>query len=250
MHDLDLRPGAGAPVDLAPFGSLLTLWAHPDDETYLAGGLMAEASRQGSRVVCASATAGELGTDDPVLWPPERLGPVRRHEAAAAMAVLGVADHRMLGLPDGDLAAQGRHGQAAVDRLLDEVDPDTVVTFGPDGSTFHPDHIAVHRWAVDAWERSGRSFRLLFAASTVGHQARFRDRYERWGVYMTDDRPAGVEPADLALHLCLDGAALDQKVAALRAMATQTAAVAAGDPFGFAEAVAEEAFVDAGDAVS
>jgi LmbE family N-acetylglucosaminyl deacetylase len=243
MHDRRPQP------DLTRLGTILTLWAHPDDETYLAGGLMAEAVRQGCRVVCATATAGERGTDDPGRWPPERLGAVRRHEAAAAMAVLGVAEHHVLGLPDGELAGLGRRGAAAVDRLLDEVDPDTMVTFGPDGSTFHPDHIAVHRWAADAWERSGRCFRLLVTANTVEHQARFRDRYERWGVYMTDERPVGVTPDDLALHLCLDGAALDQKVAALRAMATQTAGVIGTDPDAFAELVAEEAFVHAADGI-
>jgi LmbE family N-acetylglucosaminyl deacetylase len=151
----------------------------------------------------------------------------------------------VLGLPDGELAALGRAGAAAVDRLLDEIDPDTVVTFGPDGGTFHPDHIAVHRWVVDAWERSGRSFRLLFAASTAEHQARFRERYERWGVYMTDQRPSGVDRAELAVHLCLDGPRLDQKVAALRAMASQTAGVIGIDPDAFGELVAEEAFIDA-----
>jgi LmbE family N-acetylglucosaminyl deacetylase len=240
MHDLDHAPG------LDHLGTILSIWAHPDDETYLAGGLMAAAARQGGRVVCASATAGEHGTADPSAWPPERLGPVRRHEAAAAMAVLGVRDHRVLGLPDGRLARLGSEGQAAVDRLLDEVDPDTVLTFGPDGATFHPDHIAVHRWVVDAWERSGRSFRLLYAANTHEHQARFRARYERMGAYMTDERPPGFAPHELAVHLCLDGAALDQKVAALRAMATQTAAVIGTDPDAFAELVAEEGFVDAG----
>jgi LmbE family N-acetylglucosaminyl deacetylase len=234
-----------ATPDLSGLGTILTVWAHPDDETYLAGGLMAVAARQGSRVVCATATLGEKGTSDPGRWPPERLGPVRRHEAAAAMAVLGVAEHRVLGLPDGELAALGRSGAAAVDRLLDEVDPGTVVTFGPDGATFHPDHIAVHRWVVDAWERSGRSFRLLFAASTVEHQSRFGERYERWGVYMSDQRPSGVERTDVAVHLCLDGPHLDQKVAALRAMASQTAGVIGDDPDAFGELVAEEAFVDA-----
>jgi LmbE family N-acetylglucosaminyl deacetylase len=231
--------------DLSGLGTILTVWAHPDDETYLAGGLMAAAAQQGRRVVCATATLGEKGTSDPGRWPPERLGPVRRHEAAAAMAVLGVADHRVLGLPDGELAGLGRAGAAAVDRLLDEIDPDTVVTFGPDGATFHPDHIAVHRWVVDAWERSGRSFRLLFAASTAEHQARFGGRYEQWGVYMSDQRPSGVERAEVAVHLCLDGPRLDQKVAALRAMASQTAGVIGVDPDGFGELVAEEAFIDA-----
>ena len=66
---------------------------------------MAAAADRGQRVVCVSATAGEHGTSDAESWPPYRLGPVRRREAAAAMAVLGISEHRLLGLPDGGLAA-------------------------------------------------------------------------------------------------------------------------------------------------
>ena len=124
-------------------GTILSIWAHPDDETYLAGGVMAAAAAQGQRVVCVSASAGEHGTDDPATWPPDRLGQVRRWEAAAAMAVLGVDEHHHLGLPDGALAEHDRDGRARVGQLIDEVRPDTILTFGPDGRTFHPDHIAV-----------------------------------------------------------------------------------------------------------
>ena len=42
---------------IAELGTILSIWAHPDDETYLAGGLMASARDGGQRVVCASATA-------------------------------------------------------------------------------------------------------------------------------------------------------------------------------------------------
>src|SRR5262245_103589 len=100
-------PPSGAPIgaeDIDRLGSILCIFAHPDDETFLAGAVMAAAAERGARVTCVSATAGEQGTDDPVAWPPERLGRVRRWEAAAAMAVLGVADHRFLDLPDGGLA--------------------------------------------------------------------------------------------------------------------------------------------------
>ena len=45
-------------------GTILGVWAHPDDETYLCAGLMASAARAGSRVVCVTATRGELGTGD------------------------------------------------------------------------------------------------------------------------------------------------------------------------------------------
>src|SRR5688572_14569163 len=134
----------GMHTPVTELGTLLTVWAHPDDETYLVGGLMAACRANGQRVVCATATAGELGTPDPVTWPPERLARVRRWEATAAMAVLGVAEHEIAGMPDGGLAALETQGLAWACDLLQRVRPDTVVTFGADGGTFHPDHIAVH----------------------------------------------------------------------------------------------------------
>jgi LmbE family N-acetylglucosaminyl deacetylase len=51
-------------------GPMLSVWAHPDDETYLAGATMAQAVRDGRRVVCVTATRGELGSTDPERWPP------------------------------------------------------------------------------------------------------------------------------------------------------------------------------------
>ncbi len=69
-----LPVNAIAPLDIDRLGTVLSVWAHPDDETYLAGGVMASCVAAGQRVVCVSATAGEHGTADPVAWPPERLG--------------------------------------------------------------------------------------------------------------------------------------------------------------------------------
>jgi LmbE family N-acetylglucosaminyl deacetylase len=234
------------PTTVASLGTILSIWAHPDDETYLAGGLMAAARDHGQRVVCVSATAGERGTPDPVAWPPRRLGAVRRWEASAAMAVLGVAEHRFLDLPDMGLDGHDRDGVHAVGALLDEVRPDTVLTFGPDGMTYHPDHIAVHRWVTAAWALRGGLERLLLATPTVEHLARFAERYEEWDMYMSEERPTGVPEAQLAVHLELAGAALDRKLTALRAMATQTTAVQqlVGAEL-YAQQVAEEAFVDA-----
>ena len=189
---------------IAELGTILSVWAHPDDETYLAGGVMAAARDNGQRVVCASATAGEHGTPDPVSWPPERLARLRRWESAAAMAVLGVDDHRFLGLPDGELESHAGRGPTLVGQLLDDVQPDTILTFFSDGITFHPDHIAVHRWVTTAWERRGRRGRLLYARPTSEHLARFSRFYEQWGVYMTDERPTGVHRHELAVHLTLD----------------------------------------------
>jgi LmbE family N-acetylglucosaminyl deacetylase len=214
-------------LTIAELGAILSIWAHPDDETYLAGGIMASAVAGGQRVVCVSATAGERGTDDAILWPPERLGRVRRWEAAAAMAVLGVRDHRWLDYPDGELAKlDPAEPIARIAALITEVAPDTILTFGSDGITFHTDHQTVSSWVGAAWEQAGRPGRLLHATVSVEHLDTWRDDYERWQVYMTDERPTGVPADGLAIHHVCEGALLDQKLAALNAMYTQTSTIA------------------------
>ena len=240
----DMRTTA---TSAAGLGTILSIWAHPDDETYLAGGLMAAATDRGQRVVCVSATAGERGTSDAVTWPPSRLGPLRRREAAVAMALLGVSEHSVLGLPDGGLSAiDDEEAAARIGGLLDDVRPDTVLTFGPDGVTFHPDHVAVHRWVTLACQRRRRRPRLLYAAPTVGHLARFGELYEQWNVYMTDERPVGVAEDALAVHVELRGSSLDRKLAALLAMPSQTRdAVRAMGMQLYSSQVAEESVVDA-----
>src|SRR3954462_1292944 len=124
-------------------GTVLSVWAHPDDETYLGGGLMSEAVRRGNRVVCVTATRGELGSPDEERWPSGApLAEVRTKELMEALAELGVAEHIWLDYPAGgciDVDAA-----EAVDRLrtiIADVGPDTVLTFGPDGITGHDDHI-------------------------------------------------------------------------------------------------------------
>ena len=207
---------------------------------------MAAARDNGQRVVCAAATAGELGTSDPLTWPPSRLGDVRRWEAAAAMGVLGVAEHRIHGLPDGALADYAPEGMTWAEELFDEVRPDTVLTFGPDGMTFHPDHIAVHDWVTRAWRNDGCRASLLYARPTIAKLDRFGALYEQWNMYMTDERPTGVADEEAALHRRFGGTQLDRKFVALRAMATQTGdVIAAVGERVFRDMVAEETFVGA-----
>jgi hypothetical protein len=65
-------------------------------------------------------------------------------------------------------------------------------------------------------------------------------------MYMTDERPAGVPPDQLGVHVELDGPELDRKLTALRALATQTGGLIARlDPAVYAAQVAEESFIDA-----
>ncbi|MDQ4133261.1 MAG: PIG-L family deacetylase [Actinomycetota bacterium] len=229
---------------VAQLGTVLAVWAHPDDETYLAGGLMALAVEAGCRVVCVTATHGEHGTAEPRRWPPARLATVRERELAASLAALGVEEHHWLGIEDGYCATASSIGPVAtIGRIIREVGADTVVTFGPDGMTGHPDHRAVSRWTTQAWATSGANGRLLYVASTPGFATRFRSLHERFGVF-EPGLPSVTPEGELAVHLRLQGELLDRKVVALRAQASQTAAlIAAMGEDRFREWCTEESFV-------
>ena len=157
--------------DVAELGTVLSVWAHPDDEAYLCGGLMAAAVDAGSRVVCVTATRGELGVTDPVRWPPDRLAEIREAEMAECHArILGVTEHHWLGYPGRRLRSRSiSTAGAAADRRAasSEIRPDTVLTFAADGQTGHPDHIAVHHWTAEAVRRTGIGT-LHVVANTAG----------------------------------------------------------------------------------
>lgn len=199
MTGLSREPPA-APIparNAAGLGTIVGVWAHPHDETFLSAGLMALARAAGQRVVVVTATRGERQTAQPHRWPPERLGRLRADELAASLAVLGVAEHRWLDYADGSCGETAEGGPCGrLRRVFDEVRPDTVVTFGPDGLTGDPDHRAVSAWTTTAWRNTGRAATLLYA--------------------VPPDTTTGV-----AVDLRLDGAVLDRKVAALRAHASQ-----------------------------
>jgi len=245
-------PSVRAEVDDATpvvvgLGTVLGIWAHPDDEAYLSGGLMALARSHGARVVCTTATRGELGTSDPLSWPPERLAEERARELARSLEILGVGEHHWLGHRDGECADVP--SDRAVEQLCEviaEVRPDTVLSFGPDGITGHSDHQTVSAWTVEAFERAAPpAARLLFAAISDRRKRRWAELEDELGVYQPG-YPVITPAAELAVHLTLDPGTLDRKVRALAAQATQTSGLlAAMGVEDYAAWVSEEAFVAA-----
>lgn len=229
------------PASLAG-STVLSVWAHPDDETYLSGGLMAAVSASGGRVVNVSATLGEHGTPDPAAFPPARLARIRRRELLAALATLGVTDVRVLDFEDGTLhAVDPAVGARSILKVLDTVEPDVVVSFGPDGITGHPDHVAVGDWtarAVSAW----RGDPALLQATTAGVMpddltAVMRDLGAFYG------EPPSRRPDELDLPLELDDATVATKLNALAAHRSQTELVrAAMGESDYLRMVAIEAF--------
>lgn len=216
------------PGPVGGLGTILGIWAHPDDEAYLSGGLMALARDAGSRVVCVTATRGERGTPDPLTWPPHRLAAERTAELARCLEILGVTEHRWLDYADGECAAAPV--ATAVGRLcelIDEVRPDTVVTFGPHGNTGHPDHQAVAAWTAAAFGRAAApGARLLQTAIGERWARRWDALNDSLGVFAAG-YPVTVPDDQMAIELMLDPDTAARKVRALMAQVTQTAGLIA-----------------------
>jgi LmbE family N-acetylglucosaminyl deacetylase len=204
--------------------TLLGIWAHPDDEAYLSAGLMAQFVRRGGRVVIVTATRGELGTADPATWPAHHLAARRERELHESLAVIGVDEVHLLGLPDG-----GCHLYEATDAIAGHISrtrPDLIVTFGPDGLTGHTDHRAVSRWATAARNAVRPEADLWYTTVTD----RFRDEWasvndEADFFYPGQPDSPRTPVGDLVHHDVLADDLLDVKFAALAAHATQTAAL-------------------------
>jgi LmbE family N-acetylglucosaminyl deacetylase len=143
---------------------LLGIFAHPDDETLCAGGTLAKYASAGSEVRVVSLTKGGAGQiRDAGAATRATLTSVRAKELDAAGTELGLTETRCLDYPDGGLAdIDSQVLVRLVSELLIEIDPDVVITFGPDGFSGHADHIAVGAAVTAACDerRTGRSIRL------------------------------------------------------------------------------------------
>lgn len=190
--------------DAGSLGDILGVWAHPDDENYVSGGIMASAARNGQRVLSVTATRGEEGSQDNDRWPPEDIPRIREAELIASLAALGVGPPVFLDYRDGACASVDE--EEAVERLrpiFQAHRPDTVLTFGPDGQTGHPDHIAVYAWATTAFQRYAKpSARLYYAVISTEWAERFpevMDDTDVWG----PQGPTVVPPEELAIDFWL-----------------------------------------------
>ena len=232
-------------VGTVPPGPILGVWAHPDDETYLSAGLMAAAVRRGDRVVCVTATRGELGSWDEERWPPATLGAVREQELLASMAILGVTEHHWLGYGDGACGdVDLEEGVARVRAMVDEIRPRTVLTFGPDGMTGHLDHKSVSAWTTEALVRSGQTqARLFYATVTPEWVERFAPRFEPFHVFMEPGTPPITPVDELGLHFPLPPDLQELKLEAISRHVSQVEGMlnAFGSDF-FREAHAVEYF--------
>jgi LmbE family N-acetylglucosaminyl deacetylase len=204
---------------------------------------MADAVRRGRRVVCVNATRGELGSSDESRWPPgAALAEVRTREMEACLETLGISEHHWLDYPDGGCAeVDDAEAIARIKAIADEVQPDTVLTFGPDGATWHPDHIAVSRWATAAV--AGTKAVVHYNSTTPDWFALMAQFIDPAEVMMADKEPVVHPVSALSIHVQLAGDLLDQKYAAMLCQPSQVGPMLdAMGPDNYRRMLAEEAF--------
>lgn len=243
----------------APSGGerrLLAVHAHPDDETITTGVTLAWAVATGARVTLVTCTRGEQGE----VIPPElahlegaALGAHREGELAAAMAALGVTDHRFLGAahgvrhvdsgmaidPEGQVVLPQRVAPEAfalapaedaarlLAEIVDEVRPHVVLTYDPHGGYGHPDHVQTHRVTMRALELADWSvpkcYWIVVPRSSVAAQlvqlASPDNPFAPW----PDGALLRTAASDAQVTAAIGGspALTEAKTAALRAHATQ-----------------------------
>ncbi|HEX6230254.1 MAG TPA: PIG-L family deacetylase [Actinomycetota bacterium] len=208
------------------------VFAHPDDDTYGVGGTLALHAGEDLELVVLMTTSGESGRIlDPSLATRETLGRVREAEDAAAWRALGLEpDLRFLRYADGGVAEVPREELVAtyLDGLL-AARPQVVVTFGPDGITGHPDHVAVGAAATEAFHAAraagaGGFDRLLYVALRRSTIDRVDEALRVRGQEPFDPtqpfQPRGLP--DETVGVVVDcSAAYDRKLEALREHRTQ-----------------------------
>ncbi len=135
-----------------PF-KLLGIFAHPDDEAFGTGGTLSKYAAEGVDVHLITATCGEAGQIvDDRLATQETLCQVRVQELQRACQAYDINSPHLLYYPDGQMTiVNQKEAVGKIVKLIRELKPQVIMTFGPDGVYGHYDHIACHRWATIAF---------------------------------------------------------------------------------------------------
>lgn len=207
--------------------TLLAIIAHPDDESYSFGGTVALAALEGWRCRVISLTSGEAGKrHDGGPTVRAEVGPAREGELALSCAILGAEQPEFWRLHDGHLTEEPPQA-ARLRTAIEALGPDLILALGRDGAYGHPDHIAVYRWLMEAWQALAEPRPpLLLAAFPPGL---FLPQYEKClGMMGEPPSPAPAEIGASAWQYELRTAAVaSTKAASIAAHRTQ---LPGGDP--------------------
>jgi N-acetylglucosamine malate deacetylase 2 len=200
--------------------SLLLSFAHPDDESVLAAGVACKYGGEQVRVALVCATRGESGkAGEPPVTTRDELPAVREAELREAAAIAGITEVHLLGYRDRELpSAPPEEIRKRMVTVIRQHRPEVVITFDPNGSNLHPDHVAISRFTSDAI--SAASDPRWFPNDGEPHQVKrllWSPPERPWEIARLPDLKV-VPGADFVIDV---SAWTDRKARALRAHRTQ-----------------------------
>ncbi len=137
--------------------SLMAVFAHPDDEFSVAP-LLAKYAAAGHDVHLVVVTSGQVGDSHTDIPRGAALGAAREDEARCSAAALGIKPPHLLGFMDGDIS-NWESIPRIVERLrgiVEDVRPEVLITWGPDGLSGHPDHRTVSNVVTEVFQQRAR----------------------------------------------------------------------------------------------
>lgn len=213
--------------DISKLGTILGVWAHPDDDVFSSAGLMATANHNGQKIIIITATYGDAGeTANEQKWPKENLADIRKEESAKALELLGEIEQHWLGYNDGKLAEVNI--DEAVDKIVSLVVDkkiDTIITFEEHGITGHDDHKTVHKWSNKLAKKLHVKNLLCAVESQEFYDEYGKELDKKYNIYFKTDKPRCVCKEDADLCFELPEKTADIKQEALKAHASQTAGI-------------------------
>lgn len=132
---------------------VLCVVAHPDDESFFAGGTIAKLTKKGHEVKLITATRGEAGsTGNPPLCTQEELGSVREKELRNAAKILGISQIFFLDYIDATLEKVSiTELSKKIGEIIIEENSDIIITFNKEGGSRHPDHMQINKATTHAF---------------------------------------------------------------------------------------------------
>ncbi len=145
---------------------ILVIDPHPDDETMLSGGFIANFSRnQDVELKHICVTKGEKG--DEILKVSEtELARIREKEYEKAIKVLGCEDYEIWDFHDGKVELEENEITKKLDAELNKFQPDIIVTYERAGLYGHPDHVALTKIVHDLVEEKHPGIIILYKTLT------------------------------------------------------------------------------------
>jgi LmbE family N-acetylglucosaminyl deacetylase len=208
--------------DIRSLGAIMGVWAHPDDETFTAGGIMATAIQNGQTVICVTATRGEGGVQDESRWPAAKLAEIREKELKDALNILGVSNLHFLSYKDGSCHQDDTQAIISITDLINRYKPDTILTFGKDGLTGHPDHMAVCEWAMAAAALAEKNPKVYCATITADQYNSGMNKIDnKLNYFYNLDKPSLVTEDSCQIYFKLSPDVVAKKYQAFCAMPSQ-----------------------------